>query len=366
MQNNPRQSFFTPVISFLLVAIFTLSCQQKSSSNNEQSMLLPDASGDLGDIMVVMADAKWKGAIGEYLRNTLAAPIPGLPQEEPTFKLRKIKPIKMPNLLRMAKTMIYVTILDDASPEGLYLRAHMTNESGKKIRNDSSLYIFIEKNVKANGQEIIYLFGTDEATLLKNLKKNEGKLVEHLRALAKRRLVAKLYAAKEKKGLEKSLLAEKNFSLRIPNGYQLADKKDNFVWIRKLGVVDKSIFIYFEDYVSQEVFEQDSILALREKITTTYLRDVEEPDLYITYQDMLPIRSENITLNGKFAVKSYGLWRISDNTLGGPYRSYAFVDEKLNRLYYMEGYISAPGKDKREAIWELDAIMSTFRTSSEL
>ncbi len=365
MQNNPRQLFFKHSILFFFIATIAFSCQQSNKSSNERSMLLPDASGDLGDVMVVMADAKWKGAIGEHLRNTLGGPIPGLPQEEPTFKLRKIKPIKMPNLLRMAKTMIYVTILDDSSPEGLYLREHMTKESGKKIRSDSSLYIFIEKNVKANGQEIIYLFGTDEATLLKNLKNNKGHLLAHLKALAKRRLVAKLYAAKEKKGLQKSLLKEKKFSLRIPNGYQLADQKDNFVWIRKLGVVDKSIFIYFEDYVSQEVFEQDSILALRERITTNYLRDIEEPDLYITYQDMLPIKSENVTFNKKFAVKSYGLWRISDNTLGGPYRSYAFVDEKLNRLYYMEGFISAPGKDKREAIWELDAIMSTFRTSSD-
>jgi hypothetical protein len=52
--------------------------------------------------------------------------------------------------------------------------------------------------------------------------------------------------------------------------------------------------------------------------------------------------------------------------MGGPYIGYALVDEKAGRLYYIEGFAYAPGKDKREIMRELDAILWTFRTSQGL
>ena len=52
--------------------------------------------------------------------------------------------------------------------------------------------------------------------------------------------------------------------------------------------------------------------------------------------------------------------------MGGPYVGYALVDQPKGRLYYIEGFAFAPGKDKREIMRELDTILSTFKTSADL
>jgi hypothetical protein len=61
-----------------------------------------------------------------------------------------------------------------------------------------------------------------------------------------------------------------------------------------------------------------------------------------------------------------GLWRTNNLTMGGPFVSYAFVDEPLGMLYYVEGFTFSPSKDQREIIRELETIIHTFKTSSEL
>ena len=103
----------------------------------------------------------------------------------------------------------------------------------------------------------------------------------------------------------------------------------------------------------------------RDKITSSYLRDSEKPGLYITYQDILPVLTDTVTFKKKFALKNKGLWKISDNSAGGPYISYSFVDEKNAKIYYIEGYVYAPGRGKRNFIRELDAILSTFDTQQK-
>ena len=52
--------------------------------------------------------------------------------------------------------------------------------------------------------------------------------------------------------------------------------------------------------------------------------------------------------------------------MGGPFISYVLVDEELDRVYYLDGFVYSPSKDQREFIRELETILRTFRTESEI
>jgi hypothetical protein len=52
--------------------------------------------------------------------------------------------------------------------------------------------------------------------------------------------------------------------------------------------------------------------------------------------------------------------------MGGPFISYSLVDEELNRIYYIEGFLYSPGKAQRDLVRELETILSTFQTESDL
>lgn len=345
-------------LSFLI-----FNCSEQSGKENKD--LLPNAAGEIAEVLVVIDSAKWAGPVGGFFRETLGAPVPGLPQDEPHFTLRRIDPLKMNDVLRAAKSIVYVTILNDKSRAGIFMRNNITPESIDRIKNEPDLFMYTKQDEYARGQEITHLFGATDQSLLNNLNKNKERLMNYFMQIAKARTKADLYSAGEKKKLAQQIADKYRFSLRIPDGYQIADEKEDFLWIRYLDKeVDKSIFIYFKDYTTQDVFKEENLLALREKITSTYLRDVEKPEIYVTYQDILPMKARATTFNKEFAMEAFGLWKASDNTLGGPYRSYAFVDQKLNRLYYMEAFVTAPGMDKREALLELEVIMSTFKNQS--
>jgi hypothetical protein len=61
-----------------------------------------------------------------------------------------------------------------------------------------------------------------------------------------------------------------------------------------------------------------------------------------------------------------GLWRTNNLTMGGPFLSYALVDEAEGMLYYIEGFTFSPSRNQREIMRELETILHTFRTSEEL
>ncbi len=355
--------FTKPIIALVTVLVF--SCSDKKGGGSINKSLLPEAAGEIAEVLVVIEGKKWEGPVGQFIKETLGAPIPGLPQDEPMFTLRPIDPLKMNNVLKSAKNIVYVTLLDDTSRAGLFMRNNITPESIERINNEPDLFMFTKQDEYALGQEITHLFGTNEQSLVDNLNKNKERLIYYFNKTALKRTSDKLYEAGEKNNLNQKLSNDHGFSLRIPAGYEIAKEEDRFVWLRFLDPeVDKSLFVYYQNYTTEHVFKQDSLLAYRDKITSKYLRDVEKPAIYITHQNVLSMVSKPTTFYDQYAMESIGLWRVSDNSAGGPYKSYAFVDPSNNRLYYMESFVRAPGQDKREPMRELQVIMETFKTES--
>ncbi|KKK47242.1 hypothetical protein LCGC14_3157190, partial [marine sediment metagenome] len=56
----------------------------------KDKIILTSSSGNINSISVIVDNELWEGSIGESLRNTLAAPVDGLPQEEPLFSLNQM------------------------------------------------------------------------------------------------------------------------------------------------------------------------------------------------------------------------------------------------------------------------------------
>ena len=69
---------------FLLIFIALYTCEQDNTS------LLPNSSGNLNVISVVLNDELWKGSVGAALKNSFSKSIYGLPQREPMFSLKHI------------------------------------------------------------------------------------------------------------------------------------------------------------------------------------------------------------------------------------------------------------------------------------
>lgn len=352
-----------------LAAVYLSACEGSS-----QGSTLPKARGATDEILLVIDSAAWQGELGDELRLTFMEAMPGLPQGEPYFDLRRVDPFKLNSVLRSAKNMMFVTTLDNRSAAGRKMQSYFTEESVKRIRQEPGLYMFEKEDEYAAGQDVLHLFGTTEEELIKHLREDRSKIRQRFADIMLDRITKDIYTANEQRSVSRQLMKEYGFSVRIPYGYEhvpLSDTVENFVWIRQLGDRDKSVVVTYKDYTSEDAFAPENILKFRQQQLGRYITD--DASTYMTIQRIVSaeldtttlVEFDTVTFQGKFAVEARGLWKMSNDAMGGGFLSYTFVDESQGRLYYIEGYVYSPGEKKRPSIRELEAILHTFRTAEE-
>ncbi len=361
-----------------LIVLLSLLFPYLTACENTSQSTLPLARGTDDEVLLVMDSTAWQGELGDELRLTFREAMPGLPQAEPYFDIRYVDPFKLNSVLRSAKNILFVTTLDNKTPAGRRMQSYFTEESIQRIRENQDLYMFEKQDEFARGQEIYHLFGNTEDELINNLQENRMKIRQRLVNVLLDRITEGLYKGNEQKSVSKYLLENYGFSLRVPFGYDLvplADDVEDFVWLRQLGEIDKNVIVTYKDYTSEEAFDPDNILAFREKQLGRYIAD--DPTAYMTVQRVVPkgegvepdtitlVEYDTVTFQGRYAVEARGLWRLSNDSMGGGFLSYTFVDEAQDRLYYIEGYVYSPGEKKRPSIRELEAVLRTFRTPEE-
>jgi len=346
------------LISTLLALLW--SCGDSSSIADE---FKPPARGDADELILVIDSAVWEGPVGDELRKTLEAPMLGMPQGERLFEVYKVNPLKLNSVLKSANSMVFVTTLDSKTRQSRELRGFFTDESLKRIQRDTAYFQATEDNKFAMGQKVLYLFSKTEEELAQKIAKNSEAILGLFEGQARKITKSRLLKTRAK-GIEKVVTENHGYSVQVPYGWDLAQDRLDFIWLRELDLdKEKNIFIYQQPYTGTDVFE--SIGDLRDKITELHLRDGQKNDLYIQRQDV-PIFSKQISFNGKFAIETRGLWAVSDLSGGGPFLSYTLVDEETQTLYYIEGYVYNPGGKKKRMMREMDAILSTFKIPSEL
>lgn len=353
------------VLLTIVCSLFFIAC---TLSEEDKLSVLPKAKGKPGEIILSMDSAKWAGVLGDEIRKTFKPVVEGLPRGEALFSVRYVDPRRINSVLKQVKNMIFVSTLDSRSRGSRIINNYFTKESRQQIKENEKLFVFTDQNVFARGQEVMYLFGQTSKQLIDHIKSNRSQLQSHFNSIEDKRLKKGLYKANEVKGINQMLVAEHNCSMRIPSGYQLVENLEGFIWVRRIETqVDKDIFISYRDFDNEEIFKDENIIELRESITSKYLfDDPEDRSTYVTTQDYMPLIHEEVNFINKYAVRTKGLWKTNNNAMGGPFLSFAMVDEALNRLYYIEGFIYSPGKTQREYMREISVILSTFKTSTEL
>ncbi len=349
---------------FILLALILFSCGDTDS--NGKSSYQKNARGEPDEIILVMDSMQWADTVGLGLevKKTFLAPMLGLPQDEPLFNVSKVNPRRLNTTLKSATNMVFVTTLDSRTEDSRAIQKYFTAQALNQIKRDTTIFMRIRKDEFAKGQNVMFLFAATEELLAERIQYNRSQIREFFEGSAKKIVQQKIFSSREK-GLERQLTENHGVSMSIPFGWDRAKDLRNFVWFRKLGdQTEQSVFIYYEPYRDRNMF--NDIGAFRDRITQTNLRDSEKPSLYIARQEIINVFTERVSFNGNFAVEARSLWRVSDNSGGGPFVSYTIVDEPNGMIYYIEGYVYSPGTKKKNFIREIEAILGTFMTPSDI
>jgi hypothetical protein len=355
------------LVMILIITIAGLwSCADNEGSKNSTK---PKARGAIGEIILAIDSTKWEGQVGQSLREVFQEDVSGLIRDESMFDIRKVDPRGMTRILKMATNIIYVTTFDDKKSASQNINALFTKAAKEKAANDPSLYMLRNADEFAVGQEVVYLFGNNEAELIQNIKANKNKLQN-------------LFQVRERGRLQKALLNRKNstakvsgenlgLSINVPASYQIVKAENNFIWLRqptpRSDRPDISLFFYETDYVSEEQTFPLEILELRERITKQHIfGDPSNRNSYLITERVYPMPVfSNFKINDNFAVEIRGGWKTNNLSMGGSFLSYLIVDDKKGKLYYMEGFVYYPNEAHREPIREIETILLATEILSE-
>ena len=79
-------------------------------------------------------------------------------------------------------------------------------------------------------------------------------------------------------------------------------------------------------------------------------------------EDLLLPSIENTEVDGHFAMETRGLWRVTNDFMGGSFINLTVYDEDHKQRVMLDGFVYAPDMSKRNLLLELEAILRTFET----
>ncbi|WP_242134082.1 DUF4837 family protein [Aestuariivivens marinum] len=321
------QKTFLLVVSVLII----YSCKDGKSDKR----LLVDSTGIINEVSVVLDNESWKGRVGEAIRDVLAAPVYGLPQDEPLFNINQIPTNVFSGFLTNNRTI---------------LKIEMGREPATQFLN----------NVYAQPQKVIVVSGKTKDEVITQLKENDDRIIEVFKKMEvneKQRLIRKsLYNStfiKEKIGVD----------IKFPTAYRVAKDTSNFFWIRK-DVTTGTLNLMVYELPYEKIQRNDSIInqiiSIRDSIGKAYIEGPTEGTYMSTENAYTPFQTETI-LDNKPAIETKGMWEVKKAFMAGPYINYAIEDKINNRWVIAEGFAFAPSVEKRDYMFELEAIIKSIK-----
>lgn len=316
----------------ILLLFLNFSCNDKSSNQR----LVPASSGNINTLLVVVDNLLWDDTVGEAVRDIFAAPVPALNQEEPLFTISQMPTQVFSGFA--AKSRIVLKI-----------------EKGKKVETA------IGKDLFAKPQTVVVVSGETNQEIIDELKANSEKIIQAFK---------KEEIKENQRRIKKSLFDDKpiedklGISINFPTAYRIAKQDDNFFWIRKDITTGNMDFMIYEVPMNR-IRKSDSttvgdIIRMRDSIGKAHVQSSIEGAYMITEEAYAPYVFDTY-IDGAPTIETKGIWDMKNAFMSGPFINYAIEDKANDRYIVLEGYVFAPSVEKRDHIFELEAILRSVK-----
>jgi hypothetical protein len=319
---------------FLAIALIGISF----SCRNAMMDFTPGATGNPGEVLVVLNDNIYYGEIGDSLKAIFHQECPNLPMEEYLFNIVQIPQEKFIDLNKRHRNVIYPIISRDVSV------AAITVSPDKHARNQ--MYV---KVAAPNQEEFIKLIDENRKQLIELFKK------------ADRDRWLYYYEKYQIKSIREVMERDHNVSFVIPKSYTLDVNEKNFAWISfESRTASIGILVYHYPFKDTNTFTLDYLIDKRNEILKENVPGPREGS-YMTTETIFDTPSYRaITHKGSYTAYIRGLWKVEGDFMGGPFVSYTKADTVRNRVVTVEGFVYNPNQEVRNEIRKLETILYTM------
>ena len=299
---------------FLALSLVLMLC-----ACDEHQGLLPPSGGKLYEALLV-------GDSADIVRGALQADMPGLPQSEPQFDVSSIDSAAFGATLRTTREIVVVR----TSPR-LY----------------STVRIRYDRNVWAEPQTVVTLTAPSMRMIGDSIGRIAPTLLRLLNEAEMRKSLAML---RDHRNVKAERLVDSMFHIRmwIPLDMVSSRKDRDFVWFSNGSPsVMTNIVVYKAPRHGDPVAQRDSALA----------RNIKGETNRMHMATVAPTVAMNAT-----ATVLRGLWEMTGDNMGGPFvcRRVRSQGADPNSDIVVEGFVFAPGKGKRNAMRQMEAVLHSI------
>lgn len=343
-------------ICLWVVSVFLFSCENKSRGGDVLNSQLPSAFGSVNSINFISDSIIWKGPIGDSARAYFERYYPILPQREPSMNVRFFTPRNLndrPIRKELSNFVVLTDLSDEESPT-----TDMTKRDLKKSVRDS-LNMIVARNKWARDQMLVYINGKDESSLMEQLKKYKEYIEEQVHEHQKIILEKEVYSAELNPILQNRIRDSFGINIRIPEYYQVAVQEPAFMWIRgESEYVSRNLMFYKLPYRHADQLTPKYMKELRNELGLKITTTIDSTFMLINDVD-LPIEFSTTAIDDQYAAVLKGIWEIENDFLGGPFTSYMIQTPDRKELVFIDAFVHAPSKPKRDLMEKLKYIVGT-------
>ncbi|MGB1444210.1 MAG: DUF4837 family protein [Flavobacteriaceae bacterium] len=314
-------------VFLFLIAIVLFSCE-----NKPKQAFVPDSSGNINHLTVVMNKKAWQGALGETVRNQIATVYEGLPLDEPRFSLRYLEPEAFTGFGRHGRNILWF----------------ITSAENK---------FQLVQNQFARPQILAIVQGEDQEVMGEYIKENASLLIRSFQENERKEKIRRIKKSLTK---DKDLPNKFGATLLYPTAYKTVKDTANFLWIEK--PIQKGSMNLIAYTLPEEAFSKPTLqrlIAIRDSIGEQHIPGRLPKSHMITEKAYLPYFYKT-KLAGFKAYLTKGMWEVKRDYMAGPFVNYMVEDTLNKRWLVVEGFAFAPSVSKRDYMFELNSILSSL------
>jgi hypothetical protein len=323
------------IIGMFSIALILFSCVGKDA------VVLQNSIGKDNRVLIVTKASSWEGEIGNEIRRFMSEAMVGLPQPEAYLTLSQVAPGGFNRMMKLTRNML---VIEESNKENFT----------------------ISTNKYAAPQMVVYLSAKDKGAIVQLLKTHDKEIIKAFKD-SDLKVVQERFENKKLDDAQYKTLQNLAISLTIPKDYRTVDDTGEFLWLRQhimsgiaRGTGSNNILVYSFP-LTNEMAVLENISAMRDTIGAKYIPGSDPETMHMITERAYTPFTFDAEIDGKKAYETRGKWEVENDFMAGPFLNYTILDKKNNRVIVFEGFTYAPSVNKREFVFELEAIAKSMK-----
>lgn len=335
-----RKMFLVVVLLFIAIA----GCDAKRNAIGEP------------DLIIVVADSSDWNAVSDTIQSAIAPIIP-TPRPEGWFNLRVVPPGQMSNYMDY-KNILVVSLLKENSASMNLLDRMLSDDVLQSMQEGNQSVAKKENPWRA--QQLLVIMAAPSVQQMVELAENRGREVrDYFDEAFNARQKKYLYGRNEQKEKAQEYMEAFGWSIRVPRDWITIKARpgSNFIWIGRHMPI-RWLSVHWQDSPDLKMVDSTVAVEMRKTVAQELYGDIYTNPEYLDV--------EAVNWNGKDGIRIRGLWAHEREAKGGPFTGFVHYDNESKRLYYLDATIFAPDMEKMVFLRQMEIMMRTFQTESDL